>query len=357
MKTLDADAVLFDQNLTPTQQRNLERKLAAKVLDRTQLILDIFAARARTREGRLQVELAQLNYLLPRLAGRGTQMSRLGGGIGTRGPGETQLETDRRRISARIRKIEKDIEGVRTGRALHRKQRSAVPLPIITMAGYTNAGKSTLFNRLTRAGVLADSKMFATLDPTIRTLMLPSRRKALLGDTVGFIRNLPTTLIKAFRATLEEAAEATLVLHVVDASSPAAESQTAHVQEVLSEIGAAHTAQLLVLNKADRLDAGNAESLRRRLLGRAEARTPARAVVISALTGEGVAEMLTAIDQVLPFDPVVHARFRLAAGDGARIHLLYELGRVVKSDFQGEYCEIEAEVSASLRDRLSEFAL
>jgi GTP-binding protein HflX len=251
---------------------------------------------------------------------------------------------------------------VRTGRALHRKQRSAVPLPMIIMAGYTNAGKSTLFNRLTRAGVLADAKMFATLDPTIRTLILPSRRKVLLGDTVGFIRNLPTTLVKAFRATLEEVAEATLVLHLVDASSPAAEAQTTHVLEVLAEIGAAHTAQLLVLNKADRLESQHLESdradtLRGRLLRHAEARTPARAVVISALTGEGVPEMLAAIDEVLPFDPVVHARFRLAAGDGARIHMLYELGRVVKRDYTGQFCDIEAEVSESLRERLAEFVV
>ena len=217
-----ADVVIFDQDLSPTQQRNLEKALDTKVIDRTQLILDIFASRARTREGRLQVELAQLNYLLPRLAGRGVQMSRLGGGIGTRGPGETQLETDRRRIAKRIKKVEDELEGVRAGRALHRRRRSAVPLATLALAGYTNAGKSTLFNRLTRAGVLADAKMFATLDPTVRPLVLPSRRRVLMSDTVGFIRNLPTTLVKAFRATLEEVNEAALILHVVDASSPAA---------------------------------------------------------------------------------------------------------------------------------------
>src|SRR5207249_2472930 len=192
-----------------------EKALDTKVIDRTQLILDIFASRARTREGRLQVELAQLNYLLPRLTGRGIAMSRLGGGIGTRGPGETQLETDRRRINRRIKTIEDALEGVRSGRSLHRRRRSAVPLATLTLAGYTNAGKSTLFNRLTDAGVLADAKMFATLDPTVRSLTLQSRRRVLLGDTVGFIRNLPTTLVTAFRATLEEVAEATLILHVV----------------------------------------------------------------------------------------------------------------------------------------------
>ena len=231
--------VIFDQDLSPTQQRNLEKALDTKVIDRTQLILDIFASRARTREGRLQVELAQLNYMLPRLTGRGVEMSRLGGGIGTRGPGETQLETDRRRIAKRIKKIEDELEGVRTGRALHRRRRSAVPLATLALAGYTNAGKSTLFNRLTQAGVLADAKMFATLDPTVRPLILPSRRRVLVSDTVGFIRNLPTTLVKAFRATLEEVNEAALVLHVVDASSPAAAEHTAHVLKVLAEIGAA----------------------------------------------------------------------------------------------------------------------
>ncbi len=190
-----------------------------KVIDRTQLILDIFARRARTAEGRLQVELAQLKYMLPRLSGQGRDLSRLGGGIGTRGPGETKLETDRRRIATRIRKLEEDLDHVRTGRALHREKRSAVPVPTVSLAGYTNAGKSTLFNRLTAAGVLADARMFATLDPTTRAITLPSRRRILLSDTVGFVRNLPTTLIEAFRATLEEVADAALIVHVVDASS------------------------------------------------------------------------------------------------------------------------------------------
>ncbi len=349
-----ADAVIFDRDLSPTQQRNLEKELGVKILDRTQLILDIFASRARTREGRLQVELAQLNYMLPRLSGHGAEMSRLGGGIGTRGPGETKLETDRRRIARRIKKIDEELEGVRAGRALHRRQRSAVPLPVISLAGYTNAGKSTLFNRLTRAGVLADAKMFATLDPTIRLLTLPSRRRALLGDTVGFIRNLPTTLVKAFRATLEEVSEATLILHVVDVTSPHAAAQTAHVIQVLGEIGAAHSPQILVLNKIDRLPAGESDIaiLRSRLLGETEHLRDTRAVGVSALTGHGVDEMLGLIDEVLPFDPVVRARFRVHSSDGASIHLLHEFARVISTRYDGDDCIIEAEAPQSLTARL-----
>ena len=203
-----ADVVIVDNDLSPTQQRNLEKEIGVRVIDRTQLILDIFARRARTAEGRLQVELAQLKYILPRLAGQGLSLTRQGGGIGTRGPGETKLETDRRRIAVRIKKLEDDLEHVRVSRALHRDKRTAVPIPTVSMAGYTNAGKSTLFNRITSAGVLADARMFATLDPTVRGLTLPSRRRILLSDTVGFVRNLPTTLIQAFRATLEEVADA-----------------------------------------------------------------------------------------------------------------------------------------------------
>ena len=269
----EADLVVFDRDLSPTQQRNLEKIVGAKVIDRTQLILDIFASRARTREGRLQIELAQLNYRLPRLAGHGVEMSRLGGGIGTRGPGETKLETDRRRIAHRIKKIEDDLNGVRAGRALHRRRRNAVPLATLALAGYTNAGKSTLFNRLTQAGVMVDARMFATLDPTVRPLMLPSRRRVLLSDTVGFIRNLPTTLVKAFRATLEEVAEAELVLHVVDVSAPAAAEYVAHVMSVLAEIGAAQIPQILVMNKTDRLSSGaDPAILSQRLLGEGSAR-------------------------------------------------------------------------------------
>jgi GTP-binding protein HflX len=342
----DADLVLFDAELTPTQQRNLENALDCKVIDRTQLILDVFARRARTSEGKLQVELAQLNYLLPRLTGHGAAMSRLGGGIGTRGPGETKLETDRRRIYRRIQKLENDLDAVRAGRGIQRKQRQSVPLATIALVGYTNAGKSTLFNRLTSAAVLTDAKMFATLDPTVRHVTLPSHRRVLVSDTVGFIRNLPATLVKAFRATLEEVTEASLLLHVVDVSSPHADQYKSEVLGVLREIGAAEKPQLLVLNKID-------------LLPEAAAHMPfdgaAHSVGVSARNGSGIGDLLDLVDTMLDLDPVTRVRLKVPAADGALIHRIHERGRVASARYAGDTCEIEADVPESLLRSLNDY--
>jgi GTP-binding protein HflX len=352
-----ADLVVFDNDLTPTQQRNLERVLELKVIDRTQLILDIFARRARTREGQLQVELAQLNYLLPRLAGRGVEMSRLGGGIGTRGPGETQLETDRRKIQRRIRSIERDLEHVRAGRSIQRRQRQSVPLATVALVGYTNAGKSTLFNRLTGADVLADPRMFATLDPTVRHILLPSNRRALLSDTVGFIRNLPTTLVRAFRATLEEVVEAELLLHVVDISGPHAAEETAHVFRVLDEIGARSTPQILVMNKTDLLLGADldVDTAAHRILREVHHDLPAKSVAISARSGAGVERLLQVIDRMLLTDPVTRVTFRFPVREGAGLHLLHERARVIAIRYSEEYCEVEADAPESVRRRLKSF--
>ncbi len=357
----EIDTVIFDHELTPTQLRNLERQLGVKVIDRTQLILDIFARRARTSEGQLQVELAQLSYMLPRLAGRGTQMSRLGGGIGTRGPGETKLETDRRRIGMRISKLKGDIERVRATRGVQRSQREAVPLSTISLVGYTNAGKSTIFNRLTGAGVLADARMFATLDPTVRQIRLPSQRRVLLSDTVGFIRNLPTTLVDAFRATLEEVTAAALLLHVVDITSPTAAEQTAHVLKVLGEIGAENTPQILVLNKSDRLNeeerAQDLPTLTHRLLGETARRNSTGAALMSGQTGDGLPQLLELIDKQLVQDPVARQRFRLPLGEGRALHLLHDRAAIISKHYEEHYCEVVADAPQSIRNRLAEFAV
>ncbi len=337
----NAPLVIFDRNLSPTQQRNLERGTDCRVIDRTQLILDIFSRHARSREGQLQVELAQLNYLLPRLAGSGKELSRLGGGIGTRGPGEQKLETDRRRIRDRVRKITNAIEAVRKQRSLRRETRQAVPLGTVALVGYTNAGKSTLFNALSKAGVLVSSKMFATLDPTVRAIRLPSNRRVLLSDTVGFIRDLPPGLIAAFRATLEEAQEAALILHVTDVSNPHHAEQDSEVEKILNELGLAQRPRVRVLNKIDRLIPEEISSLN----GNHDA------VRVSGLTGAGLEELLGRIDAAMPVDPVLRVRFSLPLTDGRSIALVHALGRVIRSEVQDSMMAIEAELPASVARR------
>src|SRR5687767_2770789 len=278
----EVDLVVFDNELSPAQLRQLEEKLARKVVDRTQLILDIFARRARTREGKWQVELAQLKYLLPRLVGAGAALSRLGGGIGTRGPGETKLETDRRRIRVRIQTIQREIDQVRQRRAQLRERRQKQSVPTVALVGYTNAGKTTLFNRLTNERAVASDALFVTLDPLLRQVRLPDRRELLLSDTVGFIDRLPHALIAAFRATLEEVAEADLVLHVIDAASPERDRQMAAVRRVLEEVGATEVPIVDVYNKIDAITVDEQRRLRDA--------DPA-AALISATTGQGTSEL------------------------------------------------------------------
>src|ERR671912_383360 len=279
----DVEVVIFDNELTPAQLRQLEEKLERKVIDRTQLILDIFARRARTREGKWQVELAQLKYLLPRLAGSGSALSRLGGGIGTRGPGETKLETDRRRIRARIQSVQKEIDQVRQRRSQFRERRQKQSVPTVALVGYTNAGKTTLFNRLTNERAVASDALFVTLDPLVRQVRLPDRRELLVSDTVGFIDRLPHALVAAFRATLEEVADADLALHVIDASSAERERQFDAVQRVLADVGATEVPVIDVYNKVDLLLPDEQRRLR--------TADPA-AALLSARTGDGVDELL-----------------------------------------------------------------
>jgi GTP-binding protein HflX len=290
-----AEAAIFDDELSPGQLRNLEDRLGVKVVDRTALILDIFALHARSREGKSQVELAQLNYLLPRLRGWGEAMSRLGGGIGTRGPGETKIEVDRQHIRRRITKLKRDLDDLARTRSVKRSRRESSGVPQVAIAGYTNAGKSTLMNALTSARVLVADQLFATLDPTVRRIALPNGRKATLSDTVGFVGKLPHDLVEAFRSTLEEVALASLVLHVADASAPALERQVAAVREVLGEIGAGDIPEVLALNKADLLD----EESRTRVLGHHPT-----GVLVSGRTGEGLETLLEAVAATLPTPPV-----------------------------------------------------
>jgi GTPase len=350
--SVNADLLLFDHELSPSQQRNIEKIVDRRVIDRTQLILDIFARHARTREGQLQVELAQLHYLLPRLTGRGAEMSQLGGGIGTRGPGETQLETDRRKIYRRIRHVEEQLENVRRIRAQQRQRRESAPVATVALVGYTNAGKSTLFNALTRAGVLSSPKMFATLDPTIRGVELPSKRKVLLSDTVGFIRNLPHTLVSAFRATLEEVQRASLILHVSDASSRLSAEQDAQVELVLKELEAENKPRLRVMNKVDLLD----EEVAASLMADA-ARDNARTLYVSAVEGRGLGRLLERIDAMIEEDPVSRVHLRVPQSEGKVLAMLEARARIYSRKYLDGAVELEVDAPASVVRRMRQFVV
>jgi len=339
------DLVIFDHELSPSQQRNLERELDARVLDRTQLILDIFARHARTREGQLQVELAQLQYLLPRLAGRGVEMSQLGGGIGTRGPGETQLETDRRKINRRIRHVQEQLENVRRIRGQQRRRRESAPIATVALVGYTNAGKSTLFNALTNAGVLESKRMFATLDPTLRHAVLPSKREVLLSDTVGFIRNLPHTLVSAFRATLEEVQRASLLLHVSDVTSPTASEQQLQVEEVLRELESQDKPRLYVMNKADLLPEKKRDSLR----------DSDSVVHVSAAKGTGLDKLLELIDAKISEDPVQRVRLHVPQSEGKVLATLDAKSVVFSREYRDGHVELDVQAPESVLRRMKGF--
>ena len=357
--THDAPLIIFDSNLSPMQQRNIEEATECRVIDRTQLILDIFARHARSREGQLQVELAQLNYMLPRLTGHGAAMSRLGGKsggggaagrIGVRGPGEKKLETDRRRIRDRVRRIETSINEVRKQRTLRREARNAVPLGTIALVGYTNAGKSTLFNALCSADVLVSSRMFATLDPTIRAIRLPSNRRVLISDTVGFIRDLPKGLLNAFRATLEEVQEAALILHVSDVSNPHHAELDEAVDKILCDLGVSDRPKLRVFNKVDQLTPEQrAPLVHPYAMGAGNDGGP---VLVSALTGEGMGELLRRMDHALPVDPMVTLSLRLPMTEGRTLALVHALGRVLRSEVEDSHMLLDAEVPGSIARRL-----
>jgi GTPase len=342
---LDVDVVIFDNELTPAQLRQIEEEVGRKIVDRTQLILDIFARRARTREGKLQVELAQLKYLLPRLVGSGAALSRLGGGIGTRGPGETKLETDRRRIRARIHAVSEEIERVRQRRLQIRERRQKSSVPTVALVGYTNAGKTTLFNTLTREHAEASNALFVTLDPLVRPVRMPDSRELLISDTVGFIDRLPHALVAAFRATLEEVADANLVLHVIDASAADRDRRVNAVHQVLEEVGATSVPSIDVYNKCDALTADE----RRRLQGHDPA-----ALCISALHQQGTDELIETIASrlaldvtrvTLTFDPALQA-------DSERIAWVYRHARVVEHEARDGRVSIVADVPRRLLSRL-----
>ncbi len=345
-KAKKADTVIFDDELSPAQARNLEVIFSCKVLDRTQLILDIFAQRAKSKEGKLQIELAQLVYLLPRLTGMWTHLSRQSGGIGMRGPGETQLEVDRRRVQERITRLERDLAEVRKHRTIQREGRLRQHWPVAALVGYTNAGKSTLMNRLTHADVVTENRLFATLDPTIRQFRMPNGVRVLLGDTVGFLKKLPTHLVESFRSTLEEVAFADVLIHVVDASHPQRDEQRRAVDEVLQKIGAGDKHTLTVWNKADRLE--NWSGLER------EAEGVPNGVVISAETGQGMPGFFAELTTMLTaWSMQVH--LRVPQSEGALLALLERSGRILEKRYEGNEVELRAHIPPFLRGKVAPF--
>ena len=340
-------SVIFNDELSPAQGRNLENLLARKVLDRTQLILDIFAQRARSREGRLQIELAQLQYLLPRLTGMWEHLSRQTGGIGMRGPGETQLEVDRRRVQERIARLERELESVRKTRAVQRQGRKRHQWPVASVVGYTNAGKSTLLNLLTGADVVAENRLFATLDPTTRSFTLPNKQRVLLTDTVGFLRKLPHTLIESFKATLEEVSEADLLIHVVDLSHTRVDEQMEAVDKVTKELDAYGKQTLIVFNKIDNLaDRELAETYVKRFSG---------SVAISARTGEGVNKLVQALQEALS-SWRLRLHFRIPTKESALLAEIHRVGHVLELKYEGDDAVIVAHVPPHLEAKLSRFS-
>lgn len=352
-KTLGASAIIFDDELSPAQGRNLEDLAevnpldpnALKIIDRTGLILDVFAQHAHSAEGKLQVELAQLNYHLPRLRGWGEVMSRLGAGIGTRGPGETKLEVDRRRIRRRLSKLQRDLKDLERTRRLKRGRRSRVGIPQISLVGYTNAGKSTLLNALTGAGVLVEDRLFSTLDPTARRLELPSGEQAVLTDTVGFVDKLPTQLVEAFRSTLEETVEADLLLHIVDASRPDPQVQVEAVERVLVEIGAHHIPTVLALNKRDRISNEDEEHL---------TKVFPEGIPISALEGDGLKDLLEVVGHSLRSVRTV-ATFEVPYERGDVRSVLHEEGEVLEESYLPAGSRLQVRISPSLLGRFGDY--
>jgi len=335
--------VVIGEDLSPTQQRNIEDTLTVRVVDRTQLILDIFAQRAHTKEGKLQVELAQLSYLLPRLTGKGTAMSRLGGGIGSRGPGETKLEVDRRRIRTRISDAQEELNEVRQHRDVQKAGRRRLPFPSAALVGYTSAGKSTLLNTLSGSEVYVDRKLFATLDPTTRRVVLPDGWSVLISDTVGFIRELPHHLVAAFRATLEEVVESDFLIHVVDASHPHSAEQREAVQRVLEELGVAGKPVVTVFNKSDL--AADHYDLRRLV-----AQTP-DSVYISAKTRDGLLYLMRQMSKTIQ-SLLRRVRLEIPYDRSNLVALCYERGRVLSADYRSDRIVVEAEITSDLLGRL-----